>query len=88
MALIEGIGDDVITLLFILFTIVIIIISWFSTSVSEFVLPANLLVIERRSRRLYTTNGHGNVNQSNFEIKLHAVINEINLKNLRNTVNT
>jgi hypothetical protein len=61
MTLIEGIGDDVITLLFILFTVIIIIISWLSTNVREFAFPANLLVIERRSRRLYTASLNGNL---------------------------
>jgi hypothetical protein len=75
MALIEGIGDDFITFLFIVFIIVIVIISWLSTNVRELSFPANLLVIERRSRRLYTTadlnqlasnaNSNNNNNRSN-----------------------
>lgn len=73
MALIEGIGDDFITFLFIIFIIVIVIISWLSTNVRELSFPANLLVIERRSRRLYTTadlnhlvnNGNSNNNNNN-----------------------
>ena len=63
MTLIEGVGDDIITVLFICFIIVILIISWLSTNVREYQFPANLLVIERRSRRLYTTtNLNGNLN--------------------------
>ncbi len=63
MAFIEGIGDDSITFFFILFSIVIIIISWVSTNVRDIEFPANLLVIERHSRRLYSTLD-GNFNRS------------------------
>ena len=66
MTLIEGIGDDVITLLFVLFTVIIIIISWLSTNVREFTFPANLLVIERRSRRLYTASLNGNISKLSY----------------------
>ena len=59
MALIEGIGDDVMTLLFVTFIVLIVIMSWLSTNVREIMVPANLLVIERRSRRLYTANFNG-----------------------------
>ena len=68
MVLIEGIGDDVISLFFIVFLVVILIISWLSTNVREFAFPANLLVIERRSRHLYTTSLNGNLNRSKYSI--------------------
>ena len=83
MALIEGIGDDVITLVFILFTIVIIIISWLSTSVREFAFPANLLVIERRSRRLYTANINGNLSRS----KLNSAQSQLNIGDIKFSIN-
>lgn len=61
MTYIKGIGDEVISLIIVCFTVIIIIVSWLSTNVREFAFPANLLVIERRSRRLYSTNFSGNV---------------------------
>ncbi len=55
MALIENISDEVITIFLIVFTIFLVVISWLSTNVREFPFPGNLLVIERNSRRFYTT---------------------------------
>lgn len=55
MDLIESISDDMITIFLILFTFFLIVISWLSTNVREFPFPGNLLVIERNSRRFYTT---------------------------------
>lgn len=55
MALIESISDDMITIFLILFTIILVVISWLSTNVREFPFPGNLLVIERNSRRFYTS---------------------------------
>ena len=67
MALIDSIGVDLITYIIIIFTIIIIYLSWLSTSVRELPFPANLLVIERRSRRLFTTNiSNGNLNCNFF----------------------
>ena len=64
MNLTDQIDESLIYFLCILLTTVIIILSWLSTNVREFVLPGNLLVIERRSRRLYTTTVNGNLNRS------------------------
>lgn len=55
MALIESVSDDMITIFLILFTIFLVVISWLSTNVREFPFPGNLLVIERNSRRFYTS---------------------------------
>jgi len=63
MAYIEGIGDDLVTGLFLLITIVIVVVSWLSTNVRDLAFPANVFVIERRSRRLYTTDFNGNFNR-------------------------
>ena len=62
--MIDKLDENIIFLLFILFTVIIVILSWLSTNVREFAFPANLLVIERRSRRLYATTVHGNINRS------------------------
>ena len=70
MALIEGIGDDVMTLLFVTFIVLIVIMSWLSTNVREIMVPANLLVIERRSRRLYTANFNGAAGSSGNSSRL------------------
>ncbi|CAF0760801.1 unnamed protein product [Brachionus calyciflorus] len=56
MALINGIGDELLTIFVVIITIIIVILSWLSTNVRDFPFPANLLIIERRSRRLYATN--------------------------------
>lgn len=65
MTLIDSIGSDLISLLIFSLTITIIALSWFSTNVPEFPFSANLLIIERRSRRLYTTrNLNGNLRGS------------------------
>ena len=56
MALIEGIGDDVITLLFLLFLVVIVIMSWLSTNVRDLPRPTNFYFIERSTGRLFTAN--------------------------------
>ncbi len=49
--MIESLGDDVLIALFSFIILLIIILSWYSTQVRE--LPANLLIIERRFRRVY-----------------------------------
>jgi len=54
--LIEGIGDDVITLLFLLFLVVIVIMSWLSTNVRDLPRPTNFYFIERSTGRLFTAN--------------------------------
>lgn len=56
MALIEGIGDDVIALLFVLFMFVIVIMSWLSTNVRDLPRPTNFYFIERNTGRLFTAN--------------------------------
>lgn len=63
MAYIEGISDEFITLFLTLLTIIIVVFSWLSTNVREFPFPVNLLVLERRSRRFYTTTFNGNLNR-------------------------
>lgn len=66
MALIEGIGDDVITLLFIAFLIVIVIMSWLSTNVRDLPRPTSFYFIERSTGRLFTANNlDGNVHGNN-----------------------
>lgn len=67
MTLIDSIGFDLNSILIFSFTITVIVLSWFSTHVREFPFSANLLIIERRSRRLYTTrNLNGNLRGNNF----------------------
>ena len=83
MTLIEGVGDDVMTVLLLLFVIVLVIISWLSTNVREYNFPANLLVIERRSRRLFTTtslNGNSNRFTKFIEINNSSLKYKINQK--------
>lgn len=63
MTLIEGIGNDVTTFFLILSISITIIFTWLSTNVRDFPFPANLLVIERRSRRLYTPGMNGHLNR-------------------------
>lgn len=63
MAYIEGVSDELITFFITLFTVITLVFSWLSTNVREFPFPANLLVIERHSRRLYTTTYNGNINR-------------------------
>lgn len=53
MVVIEGFGDDVIFAITCLFIVSLLIIAWLSTQVREFPFPANLLIIERRFRRVY-----------------------------------
>ena len=48
---IEGFGDDVLCLLVSFILLIIITLAWYSTQVRD--LPANLLIIERRFRRVY-----------------------------------
>jgi hypothetical protein len=49
--MIESLDDDVLIALFSFIILLIVILSWYSTQVRE--LPANLLIIERRFRRVY-----------------------------------
>jgi hypothetical protein len=61
----ESVADDLLTILFVLFVFLLLVVAWVSTDVREYNFPANLLVIERRSRRLYTTtNLNGNLNRN------------------------
>jgi hypothetical protein len=61
--LFESLGDELLTALLVIFVLALLAISWVSTDVREYNFPANLLVIERRSRRLYTTTSlNGNLN--------------------------
>lgn len=68
MALIEGIGDDVITIVFLLFSIVILIMSWLSTNVRELPPPTNFYFVERNTGRLFTANNlDGNLNSKQIK---------------------
>lgn len=67
MSLIEGIGDDVITILFLLFMLVIVIMAWLSTNVRDLPRPTNFYFIERNTGRLFTaSNLDGNVHGNNI----------------------
>lgn len=63
MTFIEGISDDVVTIWFVLVTILTLIVSWLSTYVRDLAVPGNLYVVERRSRHPYATNFVGNFNR-------------------------
>jgi len=63
MILIENIDENVIYLFGVLTSVLVVVLAWLSTNVREFVFPGNLLVIERRSRRLYATSINGNLNR-------------------------
>ena len=78
MILIEQLDENAIYLLCILLTLILIIISWLSTNVREFVLPGNLLVIERRSRRLYAASANGNLDRSNLSNKYYIIKIKLN----------
>ena len=54
LSLFAGLSQEVITFLSFLVLLIVILSSWLSTNVREYVFPANLLIIERRSRRFYT----------------------------------
>jgi hypothetical protein len=70
--LLENIGDELFVFLFILFITIVITVAWLSTNVREFPFTANLLVIERHSRRIYTATTIDNSNHlrsKNLNIK-------------------
>lgn len=50
MALIEGIGDEVLQFFLVLFLLLIAVFAWWSTKISE--RPITVLVFERRQRRI------------------------------------
>ena len=64
MPFIEGISDDIVTIICIVMTIITLVVSWLSTNVTDLALPTNLFLIERSTRRVYTTNYVGNFNRS------------------------
>lgn len=51
MSLIEGIGDDLLSVFVLLIFIGIVSLAWLSTHVNYFHFPATLFIIERRTRR-------------------------------------
>jgi hypothetical protein len=51
MIYIEGFGDEVVFAIVSFILFIVITLAWLSTQVRE--LPANLLIIERRFRRVY-----------------------------------
>ncbi|RNA22492.1 transmembrane and ubiquitin-like domain-containing 1 [Brachionus plicatilis] len=77
MTLMDSIGSELISILVFSLTITIIALSWFSTSVREFPFSANLLIIERRSRRLYTTsNLNGNLRVQSQQTNVDTLNNQ------------
>ncbi len=70
----SSVGDELLNALLVILVVTLLVISWVSTDVREYNFPANLLVIERRSRRLYTTtNLNGNLN-SNYRTRLFLFV--------------
>lgn len=70
MALIEGISDDVIAIMFFLFLLVVAIVSWLSTNVRDLTMPTNFYFIERNTGRLFTANSH----DGNFHGKILLIL--------------
>ena len=47
MALVDGVNDDVINVLVILFIVIVVIISWLSTSLREFPFTGSAFIVHR-----------------------------------------